>query len=157
MGSVAYLVEPVLATVTDVHHLDNLGRQPLVEHVTQTQLSLEIRTTRQHETCHVDLVVRDEVLDRQLSNLTDVVVTLLITKTSETKCGLSTTAVLLGKIDGELVNDLTRVACDSTEERAVTVHDDETELRVRLEELLERFRVELVVTEVQRPVQGFAR
>ena len=46
--------------------------------------------------------------------------------------------VLLGQVDRELVQDLARVAGQGPEERPVTVHDDETELVVRLEQLLQR-------------------
>ena len=38
----------------------------------------------------------------------------------------------------ELVQDLARVAGQRAEERAVTVHHDEAELVVRLEQLLQR-------------------
>ena len=145
-----YLVETVLTTVTDVDDLDDLRRQTRVEHVTLAQLSLEIGTTSEDETRDVDLVVRDEVLDGKLGNLADVVVTLLVTKTGETQSRLTTTAVLLRQVDGEFVNDLAGVACNGTEESTVTVHDDEAELGVGLEELGERFGVEFVVTKVKR-------
>ncbi len=97
------------------------------------------------------------MLNSQFRDLADVVVALLVTKTCETQGGLTTTAVLLRKVDGELVNNLARVAGDGPEECTVTIHDDEAELRVRLEQFLERFRVELVVAEVQRPGYRFAR
>jgi hypothetical protein len=40
--------------------------------------------------------------------------------------------VLLGQIDGETLKDLTGVTTESTEQSTVTVHDNETELLVRL-------------------------
>lgn len=147
---IKYLVETILTTVTDIDDLDDLCRQPRVEHVAQTELRLEVRATREHEASHVDLVVRDEVLHGQLGDLADVVVPLLVTQTRETERGLSTTAVLLREVNGELVDHLAGVARDGTEERAVSVHDDEPELGVGLEQLLERFGVELIVTEVER-------
>ena len=146
MGSVAYLVEPVLATVTDIDYLDDLRSQTRIEHVTLAQLGLEIGAPSKHETGYVDLVIRDEVLNRQLGDLRDVIVALLVTKTRETQGGLTTTSVLLGEVDSELVDDLARVARYGTEERAVSVHDDEPELGIRLEEFLQRLSVELVVT-----------
>ena len=90
------------------------------------------------------------MLNGQLSDLADVVVTLFVTETGETKCRLSTTTVLLGEVDSELVDDLSCVAGNGTEKGAVTVHDDEAELGVRLEELLESLSVEFVVAKVKR-------
>ncbi len=146
----AHLVEPVLATVTDIDDLEDLGTQTRIEQVALRQLRLEVGATSKYETGHVNLVVRDVVLDSQLGDLADVVVALLVTETSETERGLTTTAVLLGEVDGELVDDLACVACDRAEEGAVTVHDDEAEPGVRLEQLLERFGVEFVVTQIER-------
>ena len=58
-----YLVKAGLTTVTDIDDLDDLSTESGVEHVALRQLSLEVRTTSEHEAGHVDLVVRDEVLD----------------------------------------------------------------------------------------------
>ena len=145
-----YLIETVLATITDIDDLDDLRRQPRIEHVALTELRLEVRATREHEAGHVDLVVRNEVLHGELGDLAHVVVPLLVTQTRETQRGLSTTAVLLREVDGELVDDLAGVARDGAEERAVSVHDDEPELGVGFEQLLQRLGVELVVAEVER-------
>ena len=151
------LVETVLATVRHVHHLDDLGRKTVIEHIRGVEVVLEVGRTSENETGDVHLVVGDEVLHRQLRHLTDVVVPLLLSETGETECRLTTTTVLLGKIDGELVDDVSRVAAEGAEEGAVTVHDDEAELLVGLEQLGEGLGVELVVTEVQRRVDGLER
>lgn len=79
---------------------------------------------------------------------------LFVSQTGETQGGLTTTAVLLGQIDGELVDDLTGVAAEGTEEGAVTIHDDEAKPLIRLEQLGEGLGVELVVAEVQGGVDG---
>lgn len=60
--------------------------------------------------------------------------------------------MLLGKIDGQTLQNLTSVTTEGTEERTVTVHDDETELLVRLKQLAQSLGVELVVTQVERSV-----
>lgn len=146
------LVEPVLATITDIDDLYDLRHQPLIKHIALTQLRLEVGTTREHEPGHVHLVRRDEVLHGQLGYLAHVVVTLLVTKTGETQGGLTTTAVLLREVDGEFVDDLAGVACDGTKERAVTVHDDEPKLGIRFKKLLQRFSVEFVVAKVEGTV-----
>ena len=144
----SYLVKSILATVTDIDYFDDLRSQTRIEHVTLAQLGLEVGATSKHETGYVDLVIRDEVLNRQLGDLPDVIVALLVTKTRETQCGLTTTAVLLGEIDGEFVDDFAGVTSNRAEQSAVTVHNDEAELRVRLEKFLKRLSVELVVAEV---------
>lgn len=79
---------------------------------------------------------------------------LFLTKTGETKGRLTTTSVLLGKIDRELVNNLASVAAQGSKESTVTIHDDETELLVRLEEFRQSLSVELVVAEVEGGVDG---
>jgi hypothetical protein len=94
------------------------------------------------------------MLDSHLSDLTDVVVALFVTKTRETKGRLTSTSVLLGQIDSELVDDITGVSRDGTEQGTVTIHDDETELGVGLEQLGKGLGVELVVTHVQGGVDG---
>lgn len=151
------LVEAVLATVRHVHHLDDLGLEAVVEQVGLVEIVLEVGRTSKDDARDVGLVVGDEVLHRELGHLADVVVALLLTETGETERGLTTTAVLLGEIDRELVDDVTRVAAEGAEEGAVTVHDDEAELLVGLEQLGEGLGVELVVTEVQRRVDGLER
>lgn len=62
--------------------------------------------------------------------------------------------MLLGQIDLQTLQNLTGVSTQSTEKRTVTVHDDETELLVRLQQLTQRLGVELVVTKVQGSVDG---
>jgi hypothetical protein len=67
---------------------------------------------------------------------------------------LEITYVLLGEIDRQTLQNLTGVTAEGTKERTVTVHDDETELLVRLEQLTQSLSVELVVTQVERGVNG---
>jgi hypothetical protein len=62
--------------------------------------------------------------------------------------------VLLGQIDLQTLKNLTGVSTQSTEERTVTVHDDETELLVGFEQLAQGLGVELVVTKVEGGVDG---
>jgi hypothetical protein len=52
------------------------------------------------------------------------------------------------------VQDLARVAAERAKQRAVAVHDDEAILVVALQQLAERGGVELVVTHVERRVDG---
>ena len=65
---------------------------------------------------------------------------------------LAAAPVLLRQVDRELVEDLAVVARERAEEAAVTVHHDEAELVVGLEQLLQRLGVELVVAQVERGV-----
>jgi len=131
--------------------------QTRVEQIGLVQVVLEISGTGENQTSHVDLVVGDEVLDSDFRDLADVVVTLFLTKTGETQGRLTTTAVLLGKIDGELLTDITGVAGQSSEEGTVSVHDDETEGLIGLKQLTESLGVEFVVAEVERGVDGLER
>lgn len=140
------LVEAVLTTVRNVNNFDDLGRETVVKHIGGVEVVLEVGRTSKNDTSDVDLVSSDEVLNSQLGNLSDVVVTLLLSQTGETESGLTTTTVLLGKIDGELVDDLTGVSAQGSEESTVTIHDDEAELLVGLEQLGQSLGMELVVT-----------
>ena len=112
----ANLVETVLTTVADVDNLDHLRCQPGIEHVTLPKLSLEVGTTSQDQAGYIDFVGGDEVLNSKLGDLADVVMPLLVTQTRETQRGLPSTAVLLGEIDDELVDDVVGVASDGTKE-----------------------------------------
>lgn len=58
-------------------------------------------------------------LCRHFSHLAHVVLALLETKTRKTQCGLTTTAVLLGQVDAELVQDVAGVAAQCAVQRAV--------------------------------------
>lgn len=57
--------------------------------------------------------------------------------------------MFLGQVDGQSLQDLSGVATQSTKERTVTVHDNETEFLVRLQQLTQGFGVELVVAKVE--------
>ena len=61
----------------------------------------------------------------RLGHLADVVVPLLHPESGETESRLTTAAVLLRKVDGELVQDLAGVALEGSEQRTVAVHHDE--------------------------------
>ena len=153
-GQLNSLVEAVLTTVGDIDNLDDLGLQTTIEQLGLVEVVLEVGATCQDETGAVALVVGDEVLHRQFGDLADVVVTLLLTQTRETQSGLTATAVLLGQIDGELLQDLSGIAGEGTEKGTVSVHDDEAILGVGLEQLAQSLGVELVVTEVEGGVDG---
>jgi len=62
--------------------------------------------------------------------------------------------VLLRQVDGKALKNFTGVATQGTKQRTVTVHDNETELLVRLQQLTQRLGVELVVTKIERGVDG---
>lgn len=110
------LVETVLGTVRDIDNLDDLGSQPSVQQITTRQIALEIGTTGQDQPSHVDLVGGDEMLNGQLGDFTDIVVSLFVTQTGETQRGLSSSTVLLGEVDSEFVDDFTGVSGEGTEE-----------------------------------------
>lgn len=60
--NVTNLIETVLTTITDVDDLDDLRTQTRVEHVTLTELSLEVCATSQDKTGDIDLVGGNKVL-----------------------------------------------------------------------------------------------
>lgn len=62
--------------------------------------------------------------------------------------------MFLGQVDRQSLEDFTSVATQSAEERAVTIHDNETKFLVRLQQLTQGFGVELVVAKVERGVNG---
>lgn len=148
---IIHLVETILATIADIDNLDHLACQTWVEHVTLAELCLEICTASQHKTADIDLVVGNEVLNRKFSNLANVVVPLLVSKTGETKGRLTTTAVLLREIDSKLVGDFARIASESAEEGSISVHHDESETGIGFKKLRQSFSVEFIVTEIKRP------
>lgn len=156
-GELNSLVKTVLASVGNIDNLDNLDLKSAIKEIGLVQVVLEISGTSQNDTSNVDLVVGNKVLDCQLGDLTDVVVTLLLTKTGETQSGLTTTAVLLWKIDGELVHNVSGVSAQGTEQSSVTIHDDESELLVILEQLGKSLSVELVVAKVEGGVDWSER
>lgn len=151
------LVETVLTAVRHVNNLDDLSLETLIEQLGLRQLSLEIGRTSQDKTLDVDLVVGNEVLDGRLGDLADIVVALLLTETGETQRRLTTTTVLLRKIDSKLVDNLASVSGEGTKQGTVTVHNNETELAVGFEELGKGLSVEFVVAKVKRSVDRLER
>lgn len=129
-GELDGLVETVLSSVRDVDDRDDLGDETTIKHVTEVELGLEVGRSGKDDTLDVDLVVRDEVLDGVLSDLSDVVVSSLHSESRETKGRLSSSSVLLGQVDGELVQDLTRVSAEGSEELQAASKGDRGERRV---------------------------
>mmetsp|Transcript_13143 Transcript_13143/g.55199 ORF Transcript_13143/g.55199 Transcript_13143/m.55199 type:complete len:508 (+) Transcript_13143:683-2206(+) len=153
-GELDGLREPVLAAVRHVHDHEDDGREPNIEQVALHELVLEVRGPSHDEPVDVRAVVRDEVLRREFGDLAHVVLALLQTQARETQRRLPATAVLLGQIDGNLVDHLAVVPRERPEQTAVAVHHHEPVLVVALQELGEHLRVELVVAHVQRRVDG---
>lgn len=156
-GQLNGLVEAVLTTVGDVNDFDDLGLQTVVEHVGGIQIVLEIGGTSQDNAGDVDLIGSDEVLHRQFGDLSHIIVPLLLTETGETEGRLTTTTVLLGKIDRKLVNYFTGISAEGSEKSTVTVHDDKAKFLIGLEEFSKGLSVELVVAKVQGGVDGLER
>jgi len=151
-NGVPYLVKTVFASITDVDHFYDLCGQTLVKHVAQAQLRLKISAPGKHQPRHIHFIRGNEVLHGQFCDLAHVVVSLFVAQTGETQGRLTTTTVFLGEVDSELMNNLTSVARDGSEEGTVSIHDDEPKLGVRFEQLLQSLRVEFIVTQVERPI-----
>lgn len=143
------LVESVFTSVRDIDDLDNLGLQSQIEKIRLIQIVLKVGRTGEDKALNVDLVVGDEMHNGVLGHLAHIVVALLGTETGETESRLSSTSVLLGQIDRELLQHFASVSSERSKQSAVSVHDDKPEFGVRLEKFSEGLGVELVVTEVQ--------
>jgi len=76
-----HLIEAIFTAVADIDDFDDLGGKARIEHVTLTELGLEVRAAGEDQAGDVDLVVGDEVLNGEFSDLSYVVVTLLVTQT----------------------------------------------------------------------------
>jgi len=151
------LVETIFTTVGNINKLNDNSLKTRVKEIRTGQDVLELGGTSENNTLDVGPVVSDKASHSSFSTLADVVVPLLETQTCKTKSRLTTTAVLLGEIDGELGDHLTSVTGKSTEETSVTIHHDETKLVVVREKLLEGLSVEAVITHVQGCVDGLER
>ena len=94
---------------------------------------------------------------REFRHLAHIVVPFLETEARETQRRLSSAPVLLGQVDGELVQDLLVGALHGAVKRTVTVHDDEPERLVIHEQLIQGLGVELVVAQVEGRIDGLER
>lgn len=103
-------------SVGDIDNLHNLCLQPRVQEIGLGEFGLEIGTTSEDEAGNVDLVVGDEMLNCQFSDFPHIVVTLFVSKTTETESGLTTSTVLLREIDSKLLDQFLCVTGKSTEE-----------------------------------------
>ena len=132
-------------TIRDIDDLLHNDLETRVEEIGAVELRLELCRTSENESADVWSVVGDEAGGCHLCDLAQIVVSLLETETSETKGGLTTATVLLGQVDAELVDDGARVSGQRREQRAVSVHDDETELLITLQQLIQSLGVETIV------------
>lgn len=78
------LVKTILTAVRDVDELDNLRLKTRIEHLSLTQLVLKLTGTSEHETLYVDLITSNKRLRCDLADLSQVIMTLLDTETTET-------------------------------------------------------------------------
>lgn len=147
----SYLIKSILAAIADINNLDDLGRQPLIEHVTLTEFCFEVRASSKDQPRNIDFVIGDKMLNGMFSYLPDIVVPLLVSKTRETQSRLSTTTMFLRQIDGEFVDDFAGIAGQSTKECAVTIHHNKAKARVGFQKLRQGFSVKFIVAEIKRP------
>ena len=124
------LIEPVLTTIGDIDYFDHLGLQAVVEHVGLVEIVLEVCRACEDQTGDVDFILGDVILHGKFGHLAHVVVAFLFPQTGETESGLTTSTVLLGKVDGELMNNISGVATECTKQSTVSVHDNEAKLLV---------------------------
>lgn len=120
-GKLNSLVKAIFTTIRYIDNLDDLGEQSGVKEVTSTQIGLELGATSEDQTRDVNLISGNEVLNSKFGDFSDIVSTSFFSETRETKSGLTTSAVFLGKVDSEFVDDFTGVTRESTEEGSVTV------------------------------------
>jgi hypothetical protein len=120
----------------------------LIKHVTLAELRFKISGTGEYNASHVDFVGSNEVLDRQLCNFADVVVTFFVTETRETERRLTTPTVLLGKINRKLVEDFTCVSRKNAEKGAISVHNNKPEALVGFKQFGKCLGMELVVAKI---------
>jgi len=151
------LSETVLTTVRNIVDTDDDVHETGIKKIRGCELLLEFGGTGEDETSDSGLIVGNEAGNSGFSDLTHVVMTLLKTNTSETKSGLTTTTVLLRKLDVELVKDCTSRTSDLTEESTVTIHDDETEFLIIFKESLESLSVEAVIAHVEGGLERLER
>jgi len=78
----------------------------------------------------------------------------LFSDTGKTHGGLTTTSVLLGQLHGHSLQDLLVVSLQSSVEHTITIHDDESELLVVLQERLEWLSVEPVLALIREHSLG---
>ena len=79
------LIETILTTVRDVDDFDDFALEAIVEHVGLIEVVFEICRTSEDETCYIDFVLGDEVLDCEFGDFADVVVAFLFSETGETE------------------------------------------------------------------------
>ena len=86
------------------------------------------------------------MLDRELSNFSDVVMSLLLSETGESDSRLTTTTVLFGELDLHTLEHFFVVSLESGVQHTVTIDDNESELLIVSQQVLEGLGVEAVLT-----------
>ena len=104
--------------------------QTLIQHFSLTELSLEAGVTSHNKTCNIGHVVGNEMLSCQLCNLSQIVVTLLLSQARKTQRGLTTLTMLLGQLHSDLLEDLAVVTLDCCVQGTISIDNNETEFLV---------------------------
>ena len=124
------MIEAILAAVRDIDDFDDLGLQAVVKHVRLVEIVFEVCRSCEDQAGDVHFVLGDVVLHGKFGDFAHVVVALLFSQTGESKGGLATSAVLLGKVHGELMDHVSGITAKRSEESAVSVHDDKAKFLV---------------------------
>ena len=94
------------------------------------QFSFEVGQASKDQTCHIDFIIGNETLYSDFGHFANEIVPFLHTESSESQCTLTTAAVFLRQIDGELGEHLARVTLQRAEQCSIAVDDNETKARI---------------------------
>lgn len=119
-----------------------------IKHIGLAQFGFEISRAGQNEAGDVRLVVRDEEPDSLFRHFADVVVPLLVPEASKSESRLSSSSMFLRQVHCESVQYVPCVSLQCSKKRAVSIHDNESELIVIGQEGGQGFRMKLVITEI---------
>mmetsp|Transcript_41110 Transcript_41110/g.98052 ORF Transcript_41110/g.98052 Transcript_41110/m.98052 type:complete len:240 (+) Transcript_41110:743-1462(+) len=154
------LIEPSLTSVANIKKRRNDDScKSLIKKISVGgEVLLKLCRSCHNEAFDVgSLAIRNEHLRCCLSDFPHIVVSLLQSKAGKTQGRLSSSSMLLGQVHCELVQDLTVIPLHPSKQRAVAIHDQESELVVILHELRQRLRVKLAVTQIHRGVDWLER
>ena len=133
------LVQPILKSIGNIDDIDNFSLQTRIEHVSFVEIVFEVSATCQHDTCHIASVISYEGLHCNLTDFTQIVMSLFLSQTSKTDWRLTSLMMFLRQLDCKFSDNLTSITLKGSIECTITIYDDEPKWWFSNQQLLFEF------------------
>ena len=123
------LVQSIFKSIRNIDNIDDFCSKSGVKHFRGIQIVFEVCASCKDQPIYIALVISYESADGNLADLSQVVMALFNSKTSETDGRLTTLVMLLWQLNSKSVYDFFCISLESCIKSSLTVHDNKTKRR----------------------------